>query len=184
MRILFTGGGTGGHIFPLIAIIREIRKLYPRKDLEFFYIGPEDEFGSILLSQEDVRVKTISTGKIRRYLSFQNIVDVLFKIPLGVIQAFYHLAKIDPQLVFSKGGPGSLPVTLCAMIFRIPIFLHESDVIPGMANKFTSRFASEIFVSFPRTEYYPLKKMILIGNPIRREILESSKEEARKMFRK
>jgi len=79
MRILFTGGGTGGHTFPLIATIREIRNLYLKKDLEFFYLGPKDEFNLILLSQEDVRVKTILAGKIRRYFSFQNFIDVLFK---------------------------------------------------------------------------------------------------------
>jgi len=182
MRILFTGGGTGGHVFPLIAIIREIRKLYPRKDLEFFYIGPEDEFGSILLSQEDVRIKTISTGKIRRYLSFQNIVDVLFKIPLGVIQAFYHLAKIDPQLVFSKGGSGSLPVTLCAKLFKIPVFLHESDVVPGLSNRIASKWAKKVLTSFPKTEYFDLSKITLVGNPVRSEILDGSEEKAKELF--
>lgn len=182
MRILFTGGGTGGHVFPLIAIIRAIRKLYPKKDLEFFYLGPEDEFGSILLSQEDVKVKTISAGKIRRYFSFQNFVDVLFKIPLGVIQAFYHLVKIEPHLVFSKGGYGSLPVVFCARLFKIPIFLHESDIAPGLSNRIASKWAKKVFISFPKTEYFDLNEAILVGNPIREELLEGSKDKAKELF--
>ncbi|MBU2540010.1 undecaprenyldiphospho-muramoylpentapeptide beta-N-acetylglucosaminyltransferase [Patescibacteria group bacterium] len=182
MRILFTGGGTGGHVYPLIAVIRETRKLYPKKDLEFFYIGPEDEFGSILLSQEDVIVKTISSGKIRRYFSFQNIIDALFKIPLGIIQSFFYIIKIKPQIVFSKGGSGSILVTFCAKIFRIPIFIHESDIIPGLSNKMTSKWARKIFISFPKTEYFDLDKTILVGNPVRSEILNGNKEKAIEMF--
>ncbi|MBU4274728.1 undecaprenyldiphospho-muramoylpentapeptide beta-N-acetylglucosaminyltransferase [Patescibacteria group bacterium] len=182
MRILFTGGGTGGHVFPLVAIIREIRKLYLKKDLEFFYIGPKDEFGSILLSQEDVRVMTISAGKIRRYFSFQNFIDILFKIPWSFFQSFYYLVKIDPQLIFSKGGFGSLPVTLCAKLLKMPIFLHESDVVPGLSNRIASKRAKRIFTSFPETEYFDLSKIILIGNPIRSEILGGSKEKAKELF--
>ncbi len=182
MRILFTGGGTGGHVFPLIAIIREIRNLYPRKDIEFFYIGPKDEFGSILLSQEEVAVKTIITGKIRRYFSFKNFVDILFKIPFGIIQSFFYFVKIDPQLVFSKGGYGSLPVVIWAKVFRVPLYLHESDVVPGLSNRISAKWAKKIFISFPKTEYFDLKKVIVTGNPIRTEILDGSKEKAKELF--
>lgn len=182
MRILFTGGGSGGHIFPLIAVIKAIRNIYPKKDLEFFYIGPNDEFGGILLSQEDIIVKKISTGKIRRYFSFQNFIDVLFKIPWGVIQTFYHLVKINPQIVFSKGGSGSLPVVFCAKIFRIPIFIHESDIVPGLSNRIASKWAKKIFISFPKTEYFDLSKTILVGSPVREEILEGSQDKAKELF--
>ena len=67
MKILFTGGGTGGHVFPIVAIVREIRRIYAKKDLEFYYLGPKDDFGNVLLREEDLIVKTISSGKIRRY---------------------------------------------------------------------------------------------------------------------
>ncbi|MBU4479863.1 undecaprenyldiphospho-muramoylpentapeptide beta-N-acetylglucosaminyltransferase [Patescibacteria group bacterium] len=182
MRILFTGGGTGGHVFPLVAIIREIRKLYSKKDLGFFYIGPKDEFGAILLSQEDVQVKTIAGGKIRRYFSLQNLIDILFKIPWSFFQSLYYFAKIDPQLIFSKGGSGSLPVVFCAKLFKIPIFLHESDVVPGLSNRMASKWAKRIFTSFPKTEYFDLSKITLIGNPIRAEILDGSEEKAKELF--
>ncbi len=187
MKILFTGGGTGGHIVPIIAITREIRKIYPKKDLQFFYLGPKDEFGKIFLSQEGIKVKEILAGKIRRYLGwktfFQNLIDICFKIPFGVLQSFFYIFFLSPDLIFSKGGFGSIPVVIAGKMLLVPIFLHESDIVPGKANQFISRFALEIFVSFPRTEYFPLRKMILVGNPIRREILTGTKEEAKRFFK-
>lgn len=187
MKILFTGGGTGGHIFPIIAVCREIRKIYPGKDLKFFYLGPKDEFSAILLSQEGIKVKEILAGKIRRYFRpasfFLNIFDVLFKIPLGILQAFLFMFFSAPDLIFSKGGYGSLPTVIAGWLLQVPIFLHESDISPGLSNRFLSRFALEVFVSFPKTEYFSLKKMIVVGNPIRREILEGSKEKAKEILK-
>ena len=187
MKIVFTGGGSGGHIFPIIAICRELRKIYPKKDLKVVYLGPKDEFGKILLSQEGVKVKTIMAGKIRRYFSisafFLNLIDIFFKIPFGFFQAFLYLFISGPDLIFSKGGYGSIPTVLAGWFLGIPIFLHESDISPGMANRFLSKFSIEIFVSFPRTEYFSQKKIISVGNPIRREILGGSKEKARELFR-
>ncbi len=187
-KILFTGGGTGGHVLPIIAIAREIRRIYPEEDLQLHYLGPSDDFGSILLSQEGIKIKTILSGKIRRYFTpktlFQNLVDVLFKIPIGILQAFFNIFFLSPDLIFSKGGFGSLPTVIAGWLFSTPIFLHESDISPGLANRFLSRFALEIFVSFPvrQTEYFSARKMISVGNPIRREILEGSREEAKKLF--
>jgi len=187
MKILFTGGGTGGHIFPIVAISREIRKICPKEKIEFFYIGPRDDFGEILLSQEGIKVKTILAGKIRRYFDFksffENLIDIFIKIPLGILQAFFYLFFLAPDLIFSKGGFGSIPAVLSGKLLGVPIFLHESDAIPGMANRFLARFSLEIFVSFPKTLYFPEEKMILVGNPIRREILEGSKEEAKEYFK-
>ena len=182
MKILFTGGGTGGHIFPLIATVREIRRIYPKKDLEFYYLGPKDEFSLILLSQEDFIIKTIVSGKIRRYFDWQNFVDILFKIPFGVIQSFFLLLAINPDLVFSKGGSGSVAVTFSAKLLGIPIFLHESDVVPGLSNQMTAKWAKKILISFPKTEYFDETKTTLTGNPIRKDILDGSKERAVEIF--
>ena len=102
MKILFTGGGTGGHIFPIVAISREIRKICPEKKIEFFYIGPRDEFGEIFLSQEGIKVKKILAGKIRRYFDaksfFENLTDLLFKIPIGILQAFFYIFFLEKSL--------------------------------------------------------------------------------------
>lgn len=182
MKILFTGGGSGGHIFPIIAIAREIRRIYPKNDLEFYYLGQKDEFGLILLNQEDFKIKTIISGKIRRYFSYQNIVDILFKIPFGFLQSIFLILIIRPDIVFSKGGSGSISVTQSARFLRIPVFLHESDISPGLSNRITSRWAKKIFVSFPKTEYFDPAKTILVGNPIRKELLEGDNKTAGDLF--
>ncbi|MCX6761156.1 MAG: undecaprenyldiphospho-muramoylpentapeptide beta-N-acetylglucosaminyltransferase [Candidatus Nealsonbacteria bacterium] len=187
MKIIFTGGGSGGHVVPIIAIVREIRRIYPDKKLEFLYLGPKDEFGEIFLSQEEIKIKNISAGKIRRYASLKsiikNFIDIFFRIPLGIIQAFFFMFFSRPSLIFSKGGYGSIPAVIAGKMLFIPIFIHESDVAPGAANKFASKLTNEIFVSFPRTEYFLMDKMVVVGNPIRREILEGTKEKAREMFK-
>jgi UDP-N-acetylglucosamine--N-acetylmuramyl-(pentapeptide) pyrophosphoryl-undecaprenol N-acetylglucosamine transferase len=186
MKILFTGGGTGGHIFPIIAIARELRKIY-LQDIHFFYIGPRDDFSSILLSQEGIEVRTILAGKIRRYLTpvslIQNLFDIFIKIPIGILQSFFYIFFSAPDLIFCKGGFGSLPPTIAGWLLQTPIFLHESDVAPGAANRFLSRFAEKIFVSFPDTEYFSQAKMILVGNPIRREMLDESETIAQDFFK-
>ncbi len=187
MKILFAGGGTGGHILPIIAVCREIRKIYPKPDLQLFYVGPKDDFDQILLSQEGIKVKHVLSGKIRRYLDwnsfYQNPLDILFKIPIGIVQAFFHIFFLAPDLIFSKGGFGSIQGVLAGWLLRVPIFLHESDIKPGFANRFLSKLALEVFASFPKTEHFSSRKIVLVGNPIRREILEGSKEEAQKLFK-
>jgi UDP-N-acetylglucosamine--N-acetylmuramyl-(pentapeptide) pyrophosphoryl-undecaprenol N-acetylglucosamine transferase len=182
MKVVFTGGGTAGHIFPILAIIREMKKIHPENDLRLFYIGPKDEYSLLLLSQNGVKVKTILTGKLRRYFSFKNFLD-LCKIPIGILQGLFWLFFLAPDLVFSKGGYGSFPTTFAAHILRIPIFLHESDIVPGLASKIESKWALEIFTSFENTEYFPKEKMICVGNPIRTEILEGDREEAQRIFK-
>jgi len=186
MRIIFTGGGSGGHIFPIIAIVREIKKIRP--DFRFYYIGPKDESTVFLLSREGIKVKTILAGKIRRYggpkAFSQNLIDIL-KIPIGFLQSFFYIFFLFPDLIFSKGGYGSLSVSILGWIFQVPIILHESDIAPGFTNKLISKFALEIFVSFPvkETTYFSPKKIISVGDPIRKEILAGDAQEAKKLFR-
>lgn len=181
MKIVFTGGGTAGHIFPIVAITREIRKIYSGIELRLFYLGPEDKYGLTLLSQEGVLVKKILAGKLRRYFSFENFLDAL-KIPIGILQAFFWLFFLAPDLVFSKGGYGSFPAVMAARFLHIPIFLHESDISPGIAARISSKWAQEVFTSFPQTEFFPKEKIICVGNPIREEILGGFREEAQRIF--
>lgn len=188
MKILFTGGGTGGHIFPIIAVSREIRRIASDKhDIKFFYLGPKDGFAEILLSQEGIKVRTVLAGKIRRYFTLQailkNIIDIFIKMPIGFCQAFFHIFFLAPDLVFSKGGYGSFSSGICSWLLASPIFLHESDIAPGLANRILSRFCSKLFVAFPKTEYFPFRKMIVTGNPVRRELMAGSESEAKKLFR-
>lgn len=193
MKILFTGGGTAGHIYPLIAIAREMRGIYQKYQkedvLEFYYVGPKDEFSETMLSQEGFIIKTIMAGKIRRYFELnailQNIADFFFRIPVGFFQGFIKVFLISPDLIFSKGGYGSFSVVLSGWMLLTPVFLHESDAVPGLVNKMASKFSLEVFVSFPmeKTEYFPSGKMISVGNPLRKEVLDGDKEKAKELFK-
>ena len=182
MRILFAGGGSGGHVYPLVAIIRELRRLYTKSDLELYYLGPKDDFGLALLSQEDIVLKRIISGKVRSYFDVRNILDVFIKIPIGILQSIFLLLVLRPKLVFSKGGSGSISVTLAARILRIPVFIHESDVVPGRSNQKTAQWAKRIFTSFPRTEYFDPRKITITGNPVRQEVLYGDRDHAKSLF--
>jgi len=185
-KILFTGGGTGGHVFPIIAIAQEMSR--KDSDLNFSYIGPKDFCSSTFMGKEKIKTYYISCGKIRRYFSvnsiISNFIDVVFKIPFGIFQAFLVMFFTMPDIIMSKGGFGSVPVVIAGWLLRIPVFLHESDIVPGMANIICSKFSEKIFVSFPisQTEFFPKEKMIETGNPIRNGILGGNKEEAQKLF--
>ena len=193
MKILFTGGGTGGHVFPIIAIVREIKRIASSNknltEVKFYYCGPKDEISASFLKREGIEVKRIISGKVRRYLNpltiFQNFIDILFKIPIGIFQALFYIFFLNPDIIFSKGGYGSIPSVIIGWLLQIPIFLHESDASPGMANRFLSKFSLEIFVSFPvgKTEYFLPQKVISVGNPIRKDILWCTKEEAKETFK-
>jgi len=181
VKILFTGGGTGGHIFPILAIIREIKKITPSNiKINFYFIGPESKISNKLFKKEDIKIKKITTGKKRRYSSFssfiQNFVDLFFRIPIGIIQSFFYIFFLSPDLMISKGGYGAFPSLAVAKILQVPTFLHESDIVSGAVNKMFSKYALEIFVSFPKTKNLPPEKMILVGNPTRKLLTKPPSE--------
>jgi len=173
MKIVFTGGGTGGHIYPILAVIREI------ENAEIYFIGPKTNYGFSDLKKQGVIIKNISAGKIRKGEILKNIVDVIFKIPLGIIQSIFLLKRIKPDLIFSKGGFGSFPVLFANRFFRYPLFLHESDSVLGKVTKIFAQEAKKIFVSFENTN---IEKAVLVGNPIRKEILNGTREKATDIF--
>jgi len=194
MRIALTGGGSGGHLFPALAVAQEIKKIIKQNiykiplgegtGVEFMFIGPET-VGEELLIQANIQRRVIMAGKLRRYVSLQNIFDI-FKIPVGIVQALWHLFFFMPNAVFSKGGYGSVPVVIAAWVFGIPVIIHESDAIPGLANKFCSALAQKIAISFPEsTQFFSSKKknkIALTGNPVREDLLNGNLEEAKKTF--
>ena len=188
MRILFAGGGTGGHFFPIVAAIREIKRVAEDErilDLELFYMSP-DAFGSRLLDEEGVVRIYIPAGKWRRDATplgmLKNIGDLL-RFGIGAATAVWNMFLIMPDIVFSKGGYGALPAVLAAALFRIPIIIHESDAVPGKVNQFSARFAARIGIAFPdAARYFPAGKVALIGIPIRRRILGGRADDAREAF--
>lgn len=122
----------------------------------------------------------IHAGKMRRYLSFQNVID-WFKIPLGILEALVHLLRLRPSCIFSKGGYVSVPVVIAGWMLRIPVVIHESDVRPGLATRLCSRFARTICVSWEATrgQFAWHKDVRLTGVPIRAELLEGSANRGR-----
>ena len=180
MKIVLTGGSSGGHIVPLIAIARTIKKR--EVDAEFIFIGPKNNFSQKFMQAEGIDIKHAMSGKMRRYFSLMNIVDI-FKIPIGIIQALWHLLWFMPDAIFSKGGCDTLPVVVAGWIYRIPIMIHESDANPGMANSILAKFATRVAVSFPSAEaYFPAAQVVITGSPLREDINQGSAENARKIF--
>lgn len=182
MKIVLTGGGTGGHIMPVIAVAKEIKKTYQGNDLKLYYFGPQDATTHEMLSKENIKTYKVIAGKIRRYFSLENILDIFYRFPVGFLQSFFLLLFIRPKLVFSKGGTGSLPLTFASRLLWIPVMLHESDIEPGLSNKITAKWAKKIFTSFENTTYFKPEKIMLVGNPLKKELLEGDGEKAKDIF--
>lgn len=169
-RIVLTGGVSGGHTFPLVAVARTLRKRFP-EGVEFLFIGSRGRFESEAMVQENIPVKYVLTGKWRRYFSVQNLIDP-FKVPIGFVQALWHLFFFMPDAVFAKGGSASVSVVLAAWVYRIPVLIHDSDAVAGRANRFLGHFAARIAIGYPGAhKYFSAKKTVLTGNPVREEIL-------------
>jgi UDP-N-acetylglucosamine--N-acetylmuramyl-(pentapeptide) pyrophosphoryl-undecaprenol N-acetylglucosamine transferase len=176
-KIVFTGGGTAGHVTPNLAIISEIRN-----EWNIQYIGSKKGIEKELIGKINIPYHEISSGKLRRYIDFENVKDV-FRVLKGCLDARRVLRKLKPDLVFSKGGFVSVPVIVAARSLKIPIFIHESDMTPGLANKISQRFATKIFTSFDETvRFFPKEKAMAIGSPIRREVLSGSAEKGRRFL--
>lgn len=180
MRILFTGGGTGGHIYPIIAVAEELKILISKRNipLQMHYFGAPGKYKN-LLEENGIYVSKIFSAKLRRYFDIGNFIDIPFFF-LSIPQALWKIFWLMPDVLFSKGGPGSLPVVLACRFYNIPIIVHESDSVPGLANKLAFPFASRIGVSFSSAIDFIVQhqknqkkaellkeKIALIGNPIR-----------------
>jgi UDP-N-acetylglucosamine--N-acetylmuramyl-(pentapeptide) pyrophosphoryl-undecaprenol N-acetylglucosamine transferase len=176
--ICFTGGGSAGHVTPNIAIINEL----DHQEWNINYIGSKKGIEKELITKINIPYHEISSGKLRRYVDFENVKDI-FRVLRGCLEARKILKKLRPNLVFSKGGFVSVPVIVAARSLGIPIFIHESDMTPGLANKISQRFATKIFTSFEETEkFFPKNQTMAIGSPIRKEILNGSPEQGRRFL--
>jgi len=168
-KIVLTGGGTAGHVSPNIALIPSLEA----DGWEVVYIGSKNGIEKKLISEIELPYYGISSGKLRRYFSWENFIDP-FKVLKGIFDAYFAIAKIKPQVVFSKGGFVTVPVILASWLQRIPVIIHESDFTSGLANRLSIPFASKVCVTFPETAKHLAKyamKVIHTGLPIRTEIL-------------
>jgi len=184
MKIVMTGGGSGGHFTPLLAIAREIRRIADEEkivSLSILYLA-DQPFDPEALRVDDIQFIKISSGKMRRYFSIWNFFDV-FKTFYALLKSFWIMYREFPDVVFSKGGFVSFPVLVAARFYGIPIIIHESDSVPGRVNAWAAKFADRIAVSFPETlQYFPKEKTAYMGLPIRSRILGGNENEALALF--
>lgn len=179
-RILFTGGGTAGHVIVNLALI----PVYQKEGWEIDYIGSYDGIERKLIENlEGITYHPISTGKLRRYMSIENFKDP-FKVLKGTLQAYRIIGKRKPAVIFSKGGFVSVPVVLAAKLRGVPAVIHESDYTPGLANKLSIPFAKKVLATFEETmQYLPEQKREYVGAVIREELFKGSRDEGLKLAR-
>lgn len=172
-RIVFTGGGTAGHVNPNLALIEVLQK----DDWEIHYIGSETGIEKEMIHSIQIPFHPITCGKFRRYFSWKNFIDP-FKILIGCMQAYCILGKIKADVVFSKGGFVAFPVVLAAWLRKIPIIAHESDLSPGLANRLCFPFVNKICITFEGAKNFfkNTKKIAVTGTPIRSELFKGSKQ--------
>ncbi len=178
-RILLTGGGTGGHIYPLIAVAQKLRELAASQSIEIrlHYIGATDALYSAYLAQENISISRIAHAKLRRYFSLLNFIDGLKYIG-SIFQALITVALFRPHVVFSKGGPGALSVLCACRLYRVPIIIHESDSVPGLTNRITGKWAKKIEVAWEETRpYFPEKDVSVVGVPLRNDLFKNNKNQ-------
>lgn len=173
-KIAFTGGGTVGHVSVNLSLIPTALE----KGHQVFYIGSKSGIEREMIESQISNIKyyPISSGKLRRYLSFENAKDV-FKVLKGILDARRILKKEKPDLLFSKGGFVSVPVVIAARSLNIPTIIHESDLTPGLANKISLKFSKKIYTTFEDTlKYLPKDKADFVGATIREDLKEGNQQ--------
>ncbi|PIR87237.1 MAG: hypothetical protein COU11_01645 [Candidatus Harrisonbacteria bacterium CG10_big_fil_rev_8_21_14_0_10_49_15] len=179
-----TAGGTGGHMYPMMAVAEQIKAaaMMQGNDVDLRFFGFPNIFAKELAKQ-GIGVASVAGSKWRRYGSILNFLDI-FKFGFGFLQALWKLFWFMPDALFSKSGPGAMPVILAARWYRIPVVIHETDAVPGRSNVLASKFASRVEVSFAESvALFPeaaQKIAKVVGNPVREAVLiEESRAQSR-----
>ncbi len=184
MKIIITGGGTGGHFYPLISVCDAIQKIAEEEkiaSLRIIYMA-DDPYDEETLLRYRLEYKKIYAGKIRRYFSIKNFTDII-KTLTGIIKAVWAIYLDYPDVVYSKGGYSSFPVVFATKILGIPLVIHESDTVPGKVNSWSGRFAKRVAISFKDSaKYFKSGALALTGNPVRKEFFLTANEERGKEF--
>ena len=175
-KIILTGGGTAGHVTPNIALIPKLKEA----GFDIKYIGSYNGMEKQLVEKEGLNYVGISSGKLRRYFSWQNFTDP-FRVIKGYFEARKIIKKYKPDVVFSKGGFVTVPVVMAASAYKIPTIIHESDMTPGLANKIAMRYATKVCHTFPETAKFLGDKAVFTGSPLREELFKGNKVNALNM---
>lgn len=169
--VLFTGGGTAGHVTPTLALIERLREA----GWEVHYAGSRAGIERSIIEPLGVPYHALPTGKLRRYLSFENLLDA-FRVLAGIVAGWRLARRILPDVVFSKGGFVSVPVVLGARLAGIPVLAHESDCSPGLATRLVARRVAAVCTNFPDTRVAGARRVIYTGTPLRPGLLEGSRQ--------
>src|SRR6266852_709395 len=149
MKILVSGGGTGGHIYPALAVARLLEKQY---QAEVLYLGSDDGLENELAPAAGFPLAVIKAGKLQRYVSWSTVTGVA-RVPVGITQAVGIIRKFRPDVVFTSGGYVAVPAGLAARLNNVPLLMHQQDVPPNLS-------------------YFPARKTLQLGNPVRQKILD------------
>lgn len=175
MKILITGGGTGGHIYPAVAFVNYLKALDPTT--EFMYVGTEKGLESKIVPTYQIPFKTIEIQGFRRSLSLQNIKTVYLFLA-SIRKAQKILRDFRPDIVIGTGGYVSGSIVFAAKQLKIPTIIHEQNSVPGVTNKFLSKFADKVAICFPdAADYFPSNKVVLTGNPRAQEVLNTEQSQ-------
>ena len=177
-RVLATGGGTAGHVLPAVPVLQALSA----EGCELHFVGGKKGPERRLVAHLSLRYHAVSTGKLRRYVSLENLVDC-FRIPAGIVQAWWLLRRLRPQVVFSEGGFASFPAVVGAWLNRIPVVAHESDLTSGLANRLAKPFISSMCVTFEATaDKFGHQRVVVTGTPVRRELIDGDAERGRTLL--
>ncbi len=185
LRVLITGGGTGGHVAPAVAVIEALRARVAADGppLTLLYLGSRAGVERQRMAELGVPYAVVETGKLRRYFSWRTPLDLL-RIPLGVGQAFAQVARFRPAVIFSTGGYVCVPPVIAGWLLRVPVLTHEQTVRSGLANRIAARFARRVAISFPESARdFPPAKTVLTGNPVRPDVLNGDPARAAAYWR-
>ncbi|HYP18945.1 MAG TPA: glycosyltransferase, partial [Chloroflexia bacterium] len=184
-KIALTGGGTGGHVSPAVAVITRLRERSADEGwgLDLLYVGSVAGVERRTITGMSVPYKAIQTGKLRRYLSPQTPLDLFGRLPAGFFQAYAALRRFKPDVIFSTGGYVCVPTVMAGRMLGVPSLTHEQTALVGLANRIAGRFADRVAISFPRSaSFFPPGKTILTGNPVRPTIFGGEAYRAAQLF--
>lgn len=172
--ILIAGGGTGGHTSAGLAVAALLRE----RGVACAWMGSRSGVEARLVPERGIPYFSVPTGKLRRYWTWQNVLDLVVRVPAGIVGAWRLLRRLRPDVVFSTGGFVGLPAVIAAALVRVPLVVHEQTAVPGLANRIAGRLARRIAVTFPGTAGLPAAKVVLTGNPLRPELRGGSRADA------
>lgn len=174
-KIICAGGGTLGSVTPLLAVINELKT---KGDFEFEWWGTQTGPEKNLVEAAQIKYKVISSGKLRRYFSWENFID-LGRIILGFVESLWSFGLDKPVMIVTAGGYVAVPVGYAAYLYDIPLLIHQEDIRPGLANKLLTPVADIITISFKKSlADYPVAKTRFVGNPVRPEFLNPPTKQA------